>query len=288
MKCLWLLAAAALLPAAAPSEVEFVNVAEETGLTAVFSNGNDQEKTWILETTGSGAAWIDYDNDGFLDAFLVSGEGGSNRLYRNRGDGRFEDKTEQVGLLDEGWGQGVCAGDYDNDGFIDLFVTYWGQNRLYRNRQGRRFENVTKQAGLVQQRVRYNTGCAYLDYDRDGDLDLFVASYLKFSFETTPKPGDNPYCFYRDMPAACGPRGLPFDRNILYRNNGDGTFSGVSEESGIAAPGQNYALGVVTGDFNNDSWTDLYVACDRTPSILYINQGDGTFEDEALLRGASL
>ncbi|MCB1018791.1 MAG: VCBS repeat-containing protein, partial [Acidobacteria bacterium] len=266
----------------------FVNVAKTAGLGAIIPNGGNESKTWILETTGSGAAWVDFDNDGDLDAFLVSGQGGSNRMYRNLGGGRFEDATRELALASEGWGQGVCAGDYDNDGYTDLFVTYWGANRLYRNLGGRGFEDVAPKAGLTQPETRYNTGCAFLDYDRDGDLDLFVANYLVFDFETTPKPGDNPYCFYRNAPAACGPRGLPFDRNLLYRNEGDGRFRDVSDESGISRPRRNYALGAVTGDFDGDGWTDLYVACDRTPSILYINQRDGTFEDEAMFRGAAL
>ena len=280
-----ILIAASAVASAGPS---FVNVAKRAGLTAAIPNGGNESKEWILETTGSGAAWIDYDNDGDLDAFLVSGEGGSNRMYRNAGEGRFEDATKTLGLESEGWGQGVCAGDYDNDGLTDLFVTYWGSNRLYRNVGGKRFENVAAKAGLEQERTRYNTGCAFLDYDRDGDLDLFVANYLRFDFDTTPKPGDNPYCFYRNVPAACGPRGLPFDRNLLYRNEGDGTFRDVSDESGVSRPDRNYALGAITGDFDGDGWTDLYVACDRTPSILYINQQDGTFEDEAMFRGAAL
>lgn len=271
----------------ATAAAQSVNVAGDVGLTDVIPNGGDHSKTWIIETTGSGAAWIDYDNDDDLDAFLVSGEGGTNRLYRND-RGKFAEVTAQAGLGSEGWGQGVCAGDFDNDGYTDLFVTYWGQNRLYRNLDGERFAEIAESSGLAQIRVRYNTGCAFLDYDNDGDLDLFVANYLKFDFETTPRPGDNPYCYYRNLPTVCGPRGLPFDRNLLYRNDGDKGFADVSESSGIAAPARNYALGVITGDWNDDGFTDLYVACDRTPSILYINQRDGTFEDEALLRGAAL
>jgi hypothetical protein len=274
--------------AVAAEQPRFVNVAKMAGLTDAIPNGGNESKTWILETTGSGAAWIDFDRDGDLDAFLVSGEGGSNRMYRNTGSGRFADVTGELGLSSKGWGQGVCAGDYDNDGFTDLFVTYWGPSRLYRNLGGKRFAEVASKAGLTQPRTRYNTGCAFLDYDRDGDLDLFVANYLVFDFDSTPRPGDNPYCFYRNIPAACGPRGLPFDRNLFYRNEGDGTFRDVSEESGIARPARNYALGAMTGDFDGDGWTDLYVACDRTPSILYINQQDGTFEDEAMFRGAAL
>ena len=267
---------------------DFRNIAKEAGLTAVFPNGGETTKQFIVETTGSGAAIFDYDNDGLSDLFVVSGNGGTNRLYHNEGHDRFRDVTSQVGLRSSGWGQGVCAGDYDNDGFTDLFVTYWGQNHLYRNIAGRRFEDVTEKAHLTQTRTRYNTGCAFVDIDNDGHLDLFTANYSKFDPATTPKPGANPYCYYRGLPVNCGPRGLPFDRNILYRNNGDGTFSDISERSGVAKPFGHYGLSVLTGDFNNDGLADIYVACDQTPSLLYMNQGGGKFEEEALLRGVAL
>ena len=277
-----------LLLTGAAYNLRFVNVAASAGLTQVFPNGGDKTKQFIIETTGSGAAFLDYDNDGLLDIFIVSGQGGLSRLYHNEGHGRFSDVTAKMGLSDaSGWGQGVCAADYDNDGFTDLFVTYWGQNHLYRNMGGQRFQDVTERAGLKQERVRYNTGCAFLDYNNDGHADLFVANYLKFDPKTTPKPGANAYCWYRGLPVNCGPRGLPFDRNILYRNNGDGTFTDVSRASGIDAPDQNYSLGVLTGDFNSDGLVDIYVACDQTPSLLYINQGNGKFAEEAVLRGVA-
>jgi hypothetical protein len=271
---------------AAPA-ADFRNVAAQAGLTQSIPNGGSASKQFIIETTGSGVAFIDYDNDGLPDLFVVSGPGSPSRMYHNEGGGKFKDTTATLGIARDGWGQGVCAGDYDNDGFTDLFVTYWGQNTLYRNVGGRHFEDVTMKEHLTQDRVRYNSGCAFIDYDNDGKLDLFVANYLKFDFEITPKPGANPYCFYRGITVNCGPRGLPFDRNLLYHHEIQG-FRDVSDESGISKPNGNYALGVLTGDFNGDGLTDIYVACDQTPSILYINQGNGKFEDEALLRGAAL
>jgi hypothetical protein len=283
-----LLAAVVCMFLAAPPQVaDFRNIGDKAGLTHSFPNGGSTSKQYIIETTGSGVALLDYDNDGLLDIFIVSGNGGSNRLYHNDGHNHFTDVTAETGLTSDGWGQGVCAGDYDNDGYTDLFVTYWGQNRLYRNIGGKRFEDVTAAAHLTQDHTRYNTGCAFIDYDNDGRLDLFVANYLKFDPATTPKPGDNPYCWYRGIPVNCGPRGLPFDRNMLYHGNADGTFTDVSEKSGIAEPFGHYALGVLTGDFNGDGRPDIYVACDQTPSLLYINQGDGTFTEEALLRGVA-
>jgi hypothetical protein len=272
----------ALAVAQAP---RFHDIAKEAGLTDSFPNGGDKAKEYIIETTGSGVAFIDYDNDGLEDIFVVSGQGGTNRMYHNGGNGHFTDVTAQLGLTSSGWGEGVCAGDYDNDGYTDLFVTYWGQNRLYRNVDGKRFEDVTAKAHLTQDRTRYNTGCAFFDYDGDGHLDLFVANYLKFDFATTPKPGANPYCFYRGMAVNCGPRGLPFDTNLLYHNKGDGTFEDVSERSGIAKVTGHYALSVLAQDVNDDGRPDIYVACDVTPSLLFINQGDGKFEEEGVPRG---
>jgi enediyne biosynthesis protein E4 len=276
------------LAADSPELPDFQNIAAQAGLVQSFPNGGTESKKYIVETTGSGAAFIDYNNDGLLDIFLLSGPGGTNRLYRNEGNGHFTDVTMETGLESDGWSQGVCAGDFDNDGFTDLLVTSWGGLALYRNVGGRRFEDVTAKAGLKQARARFNTGCAFLDYDNDGRLDIFVANYVKFDFATTPKPGENPYCWYRDIAVSCGPRGLPFDHNILYHNNGGGAFTDVSDASGISKPSQSYCLGVLTGDFNEDGRTDIFVACDQTPSLLYINRGDGTFSEEALVRGAAL
>jgi hypothetical protein len=284
--CAALAAALALFAAAQPGP-DFRDIAKEAGLTASFPNGGEKSKEYIIETTGSGVAFIDYDNDGYLDIFVLSGDGGTNRMYHNDHNGHFTDVTASLGLTSSGWAEGVCAGDYDNDGFTDLFVTYWGQNRLYHNVNGKRFEDVTAKAHLTQDRVRYNTGCAFLDYDGDGRLDLFVANYLKFDFATTPKAGSNPYCFYRGMAVNCGPRGLPFETNLLYHNQGDGTFEDVSVKSGIAKAAGHYSLAVLAQDVNDDGRPDIYVVGDQTPATLFINQGDGTFTEEAVMRGVA-
>jgi hypothetical protein len=275
------------LSAATQPGPDFRDIAKEAGLTDSLPNGGDKTKQYIIETTGSGVAFIDYDNDGYLDIFVVSGEGGTNRMYHNDHNGHFTDVTAALGLTSSGWGEGVCAGDYDNDGYTDLFVTYWGQNRLYRNIGGKRFEDVTAKAHLTQDRTRYNTGCAFLDYDGDGHLDLFVANYLKFDFATTPKAGANPYCFYRGMAVNCGPRGLPFEANLLYHNKGDGTFEDVSERSGITRATGHYSLAVLAQDVNDDGRPDIYVVGDQTAASLFINQGDGTFSEEAVMRGVA-
>ena len=266
---------------------EFRDEAAARGLAGVAPNGGMDSKTYIIETTGGGVGLLDYDNDGLLDVFVASGDGAPSRLYHNEGGGRFRDVSEQMGITRTGWAQGVCAGDYDNDGYTDLFVTYWGQNILYHNEGGKRFRDVTREAGLVQDRVRYNTGCAFLDYDRDGRLDLFVSNYLQFGFDFTPKPGANAYCWYLGLAVNCGPRGLPFDRNILYHANADGTFTDVSVKSGVAAPDRSYCLSALVADFDGDGWPDIFVPCDQTPSLLYMNQHDGTFSEEALLRGVA-
>jgi enediyne biosynthesis protein E4 len=267
---------------------EFSNVASRWQLTHAFPNGGAETKEMIIETTGSGVALVDYDKDGWLDALLLSGQGGSNRLYRNTGKGTYQEVTGATGMSSTGWSQGVCAGDYDNDGFTDLFVTSWNGNHLYHNRGGENFEDVAPRAGLRSARPHYSTGCAFLDYDGDGRIDLFVANYLIYDPATNPKPGANPFCFYRSLAVSCGPRGLPFDRNQLFHNNGDGTFTEVSEASGVGGPVGHYSLGVLTGDFNGDGRPDVYVAADQTPSLLYINQGNGRFKEEAVFRGAAL
>ena len=219
--------------------LKFENVAAHAGLTAPTIYGGRTEWKYILETTGCGVAFFDYDNDGWLDIFLVNGttlEGTesprpTNRLYHNNRNGTFTDVTEKAGFVKGGWGQGVCIGDYDNDGFDDLFVTYWGHDLLYHNNGDGTFTDVTKRSGLDVAEVRWGVGCAFLDYDRDGFLDLFVANYIDFDLRTAPLPNSGASnCLYRGMTVNCGPKGLVKARDYLYRNNGDGTFTDVSEK----------------------------------------------------------
>jgi hypothetical protein len=298
------LAAAGLVALAASSLPfpAFVDVSEEAGLRQPSVYGGVEQKRFIIETNGAGVAWIDYDNDGWIDALVLSGtrleegtrrearwpqgQAPTNRLYRNRHDGTFEDVTERAGLRRTGWASSVCAGDYDNDGWTDLFITYYGQNVLYRNRGGR-FEDVTAGAGLATRGTRWGSGCAFLDYDRDGRADLFVANYLAFDLASAAEPGTGIYCLWKGIPVNCGPRGLPFDQNLLYHNDGGGRFSDVSEKSGIARVRERYAMTATAADLDGDGWLDVYVACDSTASILYRNNHDGTFTDVAIPSGVA-
>ncbi|PYV08654.1 MAG: RNA-binding protein, partial [Acidobacteria bacterium] len=277
-----------------PFPVSLVDVAERAGLAMVFVCGNEEAKRYIVEANGSGVALVDFDNDGWLDVFLVNGsrlegfDAGSaptNRLYRNQRDGTFVDVTRGAGLARSGWGNGVSAGDYDNDSFTDLFVTYWGKNVLYRNRGDGTFEDVTDRAGVSGSVEQWSSGSTFIDYDRDGKLDLFVASYLRFDRAKTPLPGSGPNCDWKGVPVFCGPRGLPFGGAALYRNRGDGTFEDVSERAGIRAVSGYYPFTALAVDLNEDGWTDLYVACDSSPSLFLRNNRDGTFSEIGIETG---
>src|SRR5437764_218542 len=283
-------------PSGRPFYAHFTDVAKEAGLHAPVIYGGVDSKKYIMEANGCGCAFIDYDNDGWIDIFLLSGtrlEGdppeATNRLYRNNRDGTFTDVTEKAGLKSAGWANGVCIADYNNDGFDDIFCTYFGQNRLYRNNGDGTFTDVTKAAGLFEPGpARWGAGCAFLDYNRDGHLDLFVSNYIRFSFEHAPAPGENSTCNWKGVPVNCGPRGLPTGRHSLYRNNGDGTFTDVTKQAGIAAATESYGMTVVTADFDEDGWPDIFVACDSTPSLLFMNNRDGTFREEGVMRGVAL
>jgi enediyne biosynthesis protein E4 len=276
--------------------VSFVNIGRECGLNAKTIFGGEHKNKYLLETTGCGVAFYDYDNDGWLDIFLVNGtrlEGfpagtePTSHLFRNNRDGTFTDVTAKAGVAHSGWGQGVCVGDYDNDGWDDLFVTYFGKNVLYHNNGDGTFTDVSQKAGVAGKGTRWNTGCAFVDYDRDGRLDLFVANYIDLDLATAPVPESGP-CLYKSVMVACGPPGLQGGKNILYHNNGDGTFTDVSEASGILNANGTYGLGVLTADFDNDAWPDIYVANDSTASALYQNKKNGKFQDIAIEAGCAL
>jgi hypothetical protein len=289
------LGAGARTPDDTPLGFSFRNTAHEAGLTAITIFGGTDTNKYLLETTGCGVAVFDFDGDGWLDIFIVNGSvlegfprGGapSSHLYRNRHDGTYEDVTAKAGLTQSGWGQAACTGDYDNDGRDDLFVTYWGQNRLFRNRGDGTFDDVTARAGLRTAKPRWGAGCAFLDYDRDGRLDVFAANYIDFDLASAPVP-ESGLCRYKGIPVACGPPGLPGGKNVLYHNTGNGTFEDVSERAGITRASGTYGLGVSTLDFNDDGWVDLYVANDSNPSALYLNNTDGTFKDIAVAAGCA-
>jgi len=283
--------------AAAKPTAYFIDQAAKAGLSMKTVFGGVDTKKYIIETTGTGVAIFDYDNDGWPDIFLVngttldatsvSGSALTNHLYHNNHDGTFTDVTAKAGLLHSGWGQGVCVGDYDNDGYEDLYVTYYGKNVLYHNNGNGTFSDVSSKAGVAGTGKQWGSGCAFVDYDRDGKLDLMVATYVNFDVTTAPKPGERIDCLWKGVPVMCGPRGLPWNPNILYHNRGDGTFEDVTKKAHIDQTNGHYGLSVSTLDFDDDGWTDIYVACDSTPSILYRNNHDGTFTDVAVLAGAA-
>ena len=300
MKRGWIVAATTIAISTALSlpvfRADFHDVAGSAGLTIPNVYGGVRNKDFILETTGNGVAILDYDGDGRNDIFLVNGTrletsgpspGSRSTLFHNEGNGHFGNVSAQSGLTQAGWGQGACVGDYDNDGRPDLLVTYFGHNLLYRNRGNGQFEDATAKAKLPTDGTRYGSGCSFVDYDRDGYLDLFVANYVDLDLNSTPRPGRGEYCVWKGIPVMCGPRGLPLAHNVLYHNNKDGTFTDVSEASGILKPGGRYSLGVVAADFDNDGWPDIYVACDMTPSLFFHNLHNGAFEERGAAAGVA-
>jgi hypothetical protein len=288
------LAVLSVLLLADTSGIRFVDIAKQSGLTVPNTFGGREKNDFLLESTGTGAAIFDYDGDGANDVFIANGttlQVGSrptlSQLYRNDGTGHFNEVGRQAGLTRSGWAQAACVGDFDNDGHPDLLVTYYGHNTLYRNLGDGKFADVAGSAGLPVTGTRWGSGCAFLDYDHDGYLDIFVANYVDLDLDNTPKPGSSQNCEWKGMLVFCGPRGLPKAHNVLYHNNKNRTFTDVSESAGILAPGGRYGLGVIAADFDNDGWPDIYVACDQTPSILYHNKQDGTFEDRGDMAGVA-
>jgi len=280
-----------------PFPVTFTDVAPRAGLTTPVVYGEEHVKKYIVEANGPGIAFFDYDHDGWLDIFLVNGtrhEGfppgqePTNHLYHNNRDGTFTDVTEKAGLKHSGWGYGVSIGDYDNDGYDDLFLTHFGKNILYHNNGDGTFTEVTEKAGLREPGTRYGTGCTFVDYDRDGHLDLFVSRYIDLDLAKTPVGGANRYCKYKGVSVNCGPLGLAKEFCSLYHNNGDGTFTDVTAKAGILAPGGRFGLSAVAFDYNNDGWPDLFVACDSSPNLLFRNNHDGTFTEVGMEAGVAV
>ncbi len=279
------------------SPVTYVNVAAKAGLNVTNVWGGVEAKKYIVEAKGSGLAFFDYDHDGWLDVYLTNGsrldatwpegKAPTSHLFKNNRDGTFTDVTEKSGIGRPGWGVGVCVGDYDNDGWDDLFLTYWGHNILFHNNGDGTFTDATQKAGLYGDRVRWGAGCTWIDYNRDGFLDLFVCNYIEFDRSKVPTPGQTGNCQWKGVPVMCGPRGLPGGSNIFYHNNGNGTFTDVSEKAGILKPGPRYSITAVSHDFDNDGWPDIYVAVDSEPSMLFKNNHDGTFTDVAVMAGCA-
>jgi hypothetical protein len=276
-----------------PLADQFLEVSATAGIRFSLTSGGP-EKRYIIEAKGGGGiAWFDYDNDGYPDLFLVNGstfehwkrgDSPRSRLYHNSGDGTFTDVSAASGLDHTGWGMGVCVGDYNNDGYDDLYLTYYGGNVLYRNNGNGTFSDVTDRAGVRGH--GWGMGCAFGDYDNDGRLDLYVANYVDVDIARLGEPGSAPNCTYRSIATFCGPRGLPGGRDILFHNNGDGTFADVTEKAGIDRA-QYFGLGVVMADYDRDGRLDIYVANDSTPSSLYHNNGDGTFTDVGVPAGVA-
>ena len=269
----------------------FVDVTKESGLRTFKNVQGSSAKQHIIETMGGGAAFLDYDNDGNLDILLVRGttverfqQGGDVvcALFRGDGHGHFQDVTEASGIKARGWGMGVAAADYDNDGWEDIYITCYGPNYLFHNLGNGQFEEVAAKAGVAD--PRWSVSAAFGDIDHDGNLDLYVANYLEYDLKRVPK--NNASCTYRGFDVFCGPRGLPGSRDALLLNDGKGHFRDVAAERGID-PEALYGMGVVFADYDNDGWPDIFVANDLTPNLLYHNQGKGRFEEIAVLAGAA-
>jgi hypothetical protein len=275
--------------------LRFVDVTAASGLRFVNVSGDSDRKDYIFEAKGGGVGAIDYDNDGWMDVAFAQGstlervkQGTSPTpaLFRNRGDGSFEDVTRRTGLGHRGWGMGVAAADYDNDGWTDLYLAYLGPDVLYRNRGDGTFEDVTARAGIDA--PGWSASAAFGDVDRDGDLDLYVAGYLDVGPDRLPQHVPGGACTYIGRPVLCGPRGLPGARDYFFVNNGDGTFSERSAESGAVDRERYFGLGVVMGDVDDDRDLDILVGNDATPRLLFVNRGDGRFDERGFASGLAV
>lgn len=284
-------------PILAPGGPWFTDVADKAGLSTFRDTCGAAAKNYLLETMNGGVAIFDYNNDGLMDILLVNGSTFElldnpklprtmSRLFRNNGDGTFTDVTLQSGLINTGWGQGVAAADYDNDGHVDVFITNFGSNALFHNNGNGTFTNVTHEAGV--EGGNWSSGCAWGDFDGDGRLDLYVARYVDFNRAIIPPPGEAKYCLYRGVPVCCGPLGLTGLPDLYYHNEGNGKFREVSNDVGIRDSAKSFGLGVITLDFDNDGFLDIYVANDSEPNYLWRNKGNGTFEEVAMEAGCAV
>lgn len=274
--------------------VDYHDLAVQANLTGINISGSERGKQYIVETTGTGVAILDYNNDGLPDIFLVNasqlsqaGSQPTHFLYRNLGGLKFEDVTKRAGITYTGWGQGVCAGDIDNDGRTDLLVTQWGHNVLYHNTADGIFHDEAKERGLWSSTPRWSTGCAFVDFNRDGFLDVIVAHYIDFDLANTPHPGEKSQCQWKGRPVLCGPRGLPAESMSLYQNDGHGYFKDVSDRLHITGPKSYYGFTTLTGDFDNDGWPDIFIACDSTASLYYHNVEGRVFEEIGVRAGVA-
>src|SRR6202453_1599915 len=276
--------------------IVFEDISAESGLTSWHHIMGTPEKKYIIEETGSGVCLLDYDHDGWMDIYLVTGStydamDGKTRpphaaVFPNNHDGTFTDVTEKAGVSNDRWGYGCAVGDYDNDGWPDLYVTNFGKNRLYRNNHDGTFTDVAEKAGVTL--GNWSTGASFGDYDGDGRLDLFVPGYIHWDMNHLPPAPGYGFCKFRGESVMCGPRGLKGESDHLFHNNGDGTFTDVSVKAGVADTAGYYGLAADFVDINNDGKPDLLVANDSTPNYLYLNKGDGTFEDISYVSGYAL
>src|SRR5438034_6209203 len=288
-----LLAGIVTTAATQPAPILFRDVTSEAGIT--FQHHAAPEKKYIVESMSGGVALFDYDNDGLIDIYFVDSltvetaknpAAARSALYRNLGNGKFQDVTDKAGVGHPGWGMGACTADVDGDGWEDLYVTALGKNRLYHNNHDGTFTDVAEAAGVAA--GGWSAGCGFADYDRDGRLDLFVSRYVKIDLYRLPEFGKDKTCEYRGIAIQCGPRGLPGESDFLFHNDGNGRFTDVSKPAGVSDPRGYFGLGIAWFDYNADGWPDLYVANDSTPNFLYRNNGDRTFKEVAFPAGVAV
>jgi enediyne biosynthesis protein E4 len=280
-------------PSGLPFHSRLTDIGRQAGLNQIVVAGHPRKADYVIEAMGCGCAFFDFDNDGWLDILVLSSSrfgdppaDSSNRLYKNNRNGTFTDVTAAAGLLRTGYHYGVTIGDFNNDGWEDVFITGFPKNVLYRNNGDGTFSDITQSAGLLSEEPRFGSGCTFVDFDRDGRLDLFVSNYVFFDYDKVPRAGAPESCNPEHV--FCGPRGLPYGHHSLYRNNGDGTFTDVTASAGISKPNAGYGMTSVAADFDNDGWPDIYLACDSTPSLFFHNQQNGTFVEQGMERGVAL